>query len=492
MSLFKKSKTDTKTEENKDIDFLKQSINCDIEEKPSRAGDKLPKLSDILGNKPDVKSKLSDINFEAITIEDRNKGNVTGDNKSDQTNQKPDVGAVRAALESAIKEQAAAAAAAKLVAQATPAKPPAAASTPVAKPVTQASPVNSPAAASTPVAKPVAQATPVNPPAAATTLVAKPVTQATPVNPPAAATTPVAKPVVQATPVNPPAAASTPVAKPVVQASPVNSPAAASTPVAKPVAQATSGIPQESLKEIHVQLDNQKKLIDEQNKVIKNLESTIKKVESEDVDKLVKQNQDLLKQLTERMDAVEERKLTETEDVLSDEEQALIKAGKYLENHLQKVNDVYDKLDNKITDMRKFMTEVDEKERKFMETEDKLNIIQRKAESIIESELLSKSNEAVKNLQDNKTKIVEESEKLLAEVEKKLENFKYEIESFKEKSKTSINETSELLKVTEYEVKKAIDQKREYDRENMKRVDEVISIMNETVRKILGKEENNN
>jgi len=72
-----------------------------------------------------------------------------------------------------------------------------------------------------------------------------------------------------------------------------------------------------------------------------------------------------------------------------------------------------------------------------------------------------------------------------------LENFKYEIESFKENSKKSINETSEMLKVTEYEVKKAINEKIEYDQENMKRVDEVISIMNETVQKILGKEENN-
>ncbi len=72
-----------------------------------------------------------------------------------------------------------------------------------------------------------------------------------------------------------------------------------------------------------------------------------------------------------------------------------------------------------------------------------------------------------------------------------MENFKYEIESFKENSKKSINETSEMLKVTEYEVKKAINEKIEYDQENMKRVDEVISIMNETVQKILGKEENN-
>ena len=247
----------------------------------------------------------------------------------------------------------------------------------------------------------------------------------------------------------------------------------------------------DSLKEVQAQLDTQKKLIDEQNKTIKDLESTIKKMESGDVNQLVKQNHDLLKELAQRMDIVEKGNLTEGEEAISDEEQALFKAGKYLENHMKKVNDVYDKLDNKITDMRKFMSEVDEKEREFMETEDKLNKIQRKAESIIESELLSKSNEAIQNLEDSKTKIVEESGQLLEEVEKKLENFKYEIESFKEKSKTSINESSELLKVTEYEVKKAIDEKVEYDQENMKRVDEVISIMNETVQKILGKEENN-
>ena len=247
---------------------------------------------------------------------------------------------------------------------------------------------------------------------------------------------------------------------------------------------------QDSLKEVQAQLDTQKKLIDEQNKTMKDLESTIKKMESGDVNQLVKQNHDLLKQLSQRIDVVEKANLTDGEEAITDEEQALVKAGKYLENHMKKVNDVYDKLDNKIIDMRKFMTEVDEKEREFMETEDKLNKIQRKAESIIESELLSKSNEAIKNLEDSKTKIVEESGKLLEEVEKKLENFKYEIESFKEKSKTSINESSELLKVTEYEVKKAIDEKIEYDQENMKRVDEVISIMNGTVQKLLGKEEN--
>ncbi|MCL7412804.1 MAG: hypothetical protein M8353_04200, partial [ANME-2 cluster archaeon] len=311
------------------------------------------------------------------------------------------------------------------------------------------------------------------------------------VNPSATTATTAAKPNAQATQVNPSATAATTYAKPNAQATQVNPSAttAAATTTVRPESPATSGISLESLKEVQTQLDSQKKLIDEQNKVIKNLESTIKKIESDDVEKLVKQNQDLLTQLTKRIYDVEQNNLTEGEEGISDEEQALIKAGKYLENHLQKVNDVYDKLDSKITDMRKFMNEVDEKESRFVEIEDKLNKIQRKAESIIESELLSKSNEAIKNLEDSKTRINEESEKLLEEVEKKMEDFKNEIESFKERSKTSINETSELLKVTEHEVKRAIDEKMEYDRENMKRVDEVISLMNETVHKILGKEE---
>ncbi len=435
MTLFKKSKTDSKKEDNKDIDFLKQNITSDLDEKTSKTSKTVPKLSDILGSKPDVKSKLSEINFEAKTIEERNKENVPEGNKSEPSTQKPSIGNVREALASAIKEQSAA------------------------------------AAAPTTAAKPEAQATPVKPPAAAPTTAAKPEAQATPVKSPAAPATTAAKPEAQATSVKPPAASATTAAKPEVQA--------------------TSGMTQDSLKEVQAQLDNQKKLIDEQNKTIKDLESTIKKMESGDVNQLVKQNHDLLKELAQRMDIVEKGNLTEGEEAISDEEQALFKAGKYLENHMKKVNDVYDKLDNKITDMRRFMAEVDEKERGFIETEDKLNKIQRKAESIIESELLSKSNEAIQNLEDSKTKIVEESGKLLEEVEKKLENFKYEIESFKEKSKTSINETSELLKVTEYEVKKAIDEKIEYDKENIKRVDEVISIMNETVQKILGKEENN-
>ncbi len=455
MTLFKKSKTDSKKEDNKDIDFLKQNITSDLDEKTSKTSKTVPKLSDILGSKPDVKSKLSEINFEAKTIEERNKENVPEGNKSEPSTQKPSIGNVREALASAIKEQSAA------------------------------------AAAPTTAAKPEAQATPVKPPAAAPTTAAKPEAQATPVKPPAAAPTTAAKPEAQATPVKPPAAPATTTAKPEAQATSVKPPAASATTAAKPEVQATSGMTQDSLKEVQAQLDNQKKLIDEQNKTIKDLESTIKKMESGDVNQLVKQNHDLLKELAQRMDIVEKGNLTEGEEAISDEEQALFKAGKYLENHMKKVNDVYDKLDNKITDMRRFMAEVDEKERGFIETEDKLNKIQRKAESIIESELLSKSNEAIQNLEDSKTKIVEESGKLLEEVEKKLENFKYEIESFKEKSKTSINETSELLKVTEYEVKKAIDEKIEYDKENIKRVDEVISIMNETVQKILGKEENN-
>ncbi|MCG7848495.1 MAG: hypothetical protein MIO93_04870 [ANME-2 cluster archaeon] len=433
MTLFKKTKTDSKKDENKDIDFLKQNITSDLDEKTSDKSETVPKLSDILGNKPDVKSKLSEINFEAKTIEERNRGNVPDENKSEPSIKKPGIGDVREALASAIKEQSAAAAitATKSEAQATMVKSPATEATTASKPEAQATTVKSSAAEATTASKPEAQATT------------------------------------------------------------VKSPAAEATTAVKPETQTTSGMTQDSLKEVQAQLDDQKKLIDEQNKTIKNLESTINKMESGDVNQLVKQNQDLLTQLSQRIDAVEKGNLTEGEEAISDEEQALVKAGKYLENHMKKVNDVYDKLDNKITDMRAFMAEVNEKEREFMETEDKLNKIQRKAESIIESELLSKSNEAIQNLEDSKTKIVEESGQLLEEVEKKLENFKYEIESFKENSKKSINETSEMLKVTEYEVKKAIDEKIEYDQENMKRVNEVISIMNETVQKILGKEENN-
>jgi hypothetical protein len=44
------------------------------------------------------------------------------------------------------------------------------------------------------------------------------------------------------------------------------------------------------------------------------------------------------------------------------------------------------------------------------------------------------------------------------------------------------------MKDTEIEVRKTIDEKLQYDNENMKRVDEVILIMNETVQKILGGE----
>ncbi|MCK4938219.1 MAG: hypothetical protein KAR85_06415 [Methanosarcinales archaeon] len=40
------------------------------------------------------------------------------------------------------------------------------------------------------------------------------------------------------------------------------------------------------------------------------------------------------------------------------------------------------------------------------------------------------------------------------------------------------------------QVKKAIGEKVEYDQSNMKRVDEVISIMTDSVQKVLGKEEN--
>ncbi|MCL7413017.1 MAG: hypothetical protein M8353_05305, partial [ANME-2 cluster archaeon] len=152
MALFKKTKTDAKTE-NQDIDFLKQSINSVVEDKSSTTGDKLPKLSNILGNKPDAKSKLSDINFEAMSIEERNKGNAPGDKRSEQTDQKPDIGAVRAALESSIKEKNAATATA----------------TTAVKPVAQATQVNPSAATATTAAKPVAQATQVNPSAATAT-----------------------------------------------------------------------------------------------------------------------------------------------------------------------------------------------------------------------------------------------------------------------------------------------------------------------------------
>ena len=248
---------------------------------------------------------------------------------------------------------------------------------------------------------------------------------------------------------------------------------------------------QEPLKEIQAQLASQKKLIDEQSKTIKDLEANIKKMESGGVNQLVTKNQEMLKQLSQRITTVEQSRPTEGENVLSDEEQAMVKAGKYLEIQMTKVNEVYDKLDTKISDMRKFMTEVDEKERKFVETEDNLNKIQRKAEGIIESELLGKSNEAIRNLEETKTKIVTESEKVFENTEKTIEKYKYEIESLKQKAESSINETGEQLKVTEYEVKKAIDEKIEYDKENMKRVDEVISSMNETVQKILGREDKN-
>jgi len=129
MTLFKK----TKKEDNNDIDFLKQNITSGLDEKTSKTSEAVPKLSDIQGNKADVKTKLSEINFEAKTIEERNKENVSEENKSEPTIKKPSIGDVREAIASAIKEQSAPAVT-KSEAQATSVKPPAAEATTAAKP----------------------------------------------------------------------------------------------------------------------------------------------------------------------------------------------------------------------------------------------------------------------------------------------------------------------------------------------------------------------
>ncbi|MDF1556743.1 MAG: T7SS effector LXG polymorphic toxin [ANME-2 cluster archaeon] len=440
MTLFKKSSTSSKQEDvNQDIDFLKQNIKGEIEQKRTKPGGSIPKLSDILGNTSGTKSDFENIDFKPKTIEEHGKENV-----SQQIHKTPATSTTKSESTEAI-------------ASAAPTKPEAKATT-----LSGIKDPDSPATPETP-----------KPEAKATTLsgIKVPDSPATPETPkPEAKATTLSGLKVPGSPATP----ETP--KPEAKATPANS---AQAPV----------MAQDSLNDLQSQLDNQKKLFDEQSKIIKSLETTIKDLESKDVDQLVTKNQELLKQLSQRLDDIEQAKASEGDETGSDEEKALIKAGKYLENHLNRVNEVSDKLDNKISDMRKFMSEVDEKESKFTETEDKLNKIQRKAENIIESELLGKSNEAIKALEDSKTKFVEESEQVIKNEQDKLEAFKSEIESFKQNAKGSIDSTIDNLRQTEREVKNTIDKKIEYESEQMKRVDEVISIMNEAVKKILGREE---
>jgi hypothetical protein len=260
----------------------------------------------------------------------------------------------------------------------------------------------------------------------------------------------------------------------------------------------TSEIADNSINDLKSQVENQNKLIEQQKKKIEILEMAIKKIEtiesavksieSNNVKQLVTKNEELLKKLTTKIEGIEKDQTREGEDSQSDEERALIKAGKYLEKQMQNVNATYEKLDGKMVNMRKFMTELDDKEHRFIELEDQLNKLQRRTESIIEIELISKSNEAIKNLDENKENILNESETLLKNIEERVQWFKNDIEAMKQNSIDSIDKNISRMKDTEIEVRKTIDEKLQYDNENMKRVDEVILIMNETVQKILGGE----
>ena len=251
-------------------------------------------------------------------------------------------------------------------------------------------------------------------------------------------------------------------------------------------------------KELTSQIENQKKLIEEQKKKIETFESSIKKIEtieslvqrieSDNLNQLITKNQQMINDLSTRIESLEKAPSGGDDESLSVEDRALIKAGKYLEKQMENVQETFEKLDGKIAHMRTIMTEVDEKEHTFVELEDQLNKLQRKTESIIELELMSKSNEAIKNLEENKVTIMNESETVLNHMEEKVQGFENEIESKKQNALDSVESSISRMKDTEVEVSKTIDEKVKYDRENMKRVDEVVMIMNETVRKILGNE----
>lgn len=229
-------------------------------------------------------------------------------------------------------------------------------------------------------------------------------------------------------------------------------------------------------------------MIDEQEKKIKDLDAAIKRLVVNDISQQVTRNQEELKQLSEKIGSLNHSRTSSGEDDVTDEERALVKAGKYLEKQIENVNKVYDDLDGKISDMRKFMADVDEKERAFNELEDKLNKLQLKTENIIESELIGKSNEAIRNLEENKSRIMGESRTALDNLENKVKEVTSEIESVKQKSVEEIDGHTERLQDKGREVMKTIDEKIEYDTEHMKRVDEVVTVMNETVQKILGRE----
>lgn len=257
----------------------------------------------------------------------------------------------------------------------------------------------------------------------------------------------------------------------------------------------------QKLEDQNKKLEEQIKLIEEQNQELEKqnqkideLESSFKNLEtsgpdttgSEIFDKLKEENEEKFKEILDRIDQIEQVRTEEGDGALSQEEQALVKAGKYIEKQMSDVKKIYDVLDDKINEMRNFMTDVDDKERRFTELEEHLTRIQRKTESIIESDLLSKSNEAINNLEENKQKILEEVDVTIKSIEERVQEYRSDIDSIIKRAEDSVDGNIDRMKDMEREVRKAIDEKIEYDIENMNRVNEVVSIMKEAVQKILG------